>query len=187
MLECDVWKYSKGNKPMKKFIESIILSLILTFISVAVVFLLQAPLFSFVCYGFFSNTNQGLFLANLVNAMIDTDTTTIVILVIQVILTLSFVFIAFLFIRRVICLFLSKEKLIRVYYWGFFVITLILPVFLIYLSILLKVKLNILILVIACVGFILNTVLIFFTNKILPETTDDEYRKYLFSEGHRDE
>lgn len=172
---------------MRKFINSIIFSLILTFISVAVVFLLQAPLFSFVCYGFFSNANHGSFLANLINAMIDTDTTTILILVIQVILTLLFVFITFLFIRKVICLFLNKEKLIRVYYWGFFVITLILPVFLIYLSIFLKVKLSIIILVVASVGFILNTVLLFFTNKILPETTDDEYRKYLFLEGNRDE
>ena len=43
---------------MKKFVNAVIYSLILTLISVTVIFLLQAPLVSFVYYGFLSKTNS---------------------------------------------------------------------------------------------------------------------------------
>ena len=64
---------------MRKFVTSMILSLIMSLLSVAVIFLLQAPLITFVYYGFISASNNAVFTANIINKVVDTDTTTIVI------------------------------------------------------------------------------------------------------------
>ena len=61
---------------------------------------------------------------------------------------------------------------------------LILPVILITASILFKVKLFALTLVVQAIFIVLNIVLIIFSRKILPDTTDFEYRKYLYTEGY---
>lgn len=165
---------------MKKFVSSIIYSFILTLISVAEVFLLQAPLLSFVYYGLFSSSNSAFFSTNLINKIVNTDSITIVLMVVQTLLTLVFVFLLFFFIKKIINLFLKNEKLVKPYYIIFFFITLIVPILIIVLSIFFKVKLTLLTLVIEGVFTVLNTVLIIFTRKILPETTNQEYRKYLF-------
>ena len=65
--------------------------------------------------------------------------------------------------------------------------TSIVPVLIIFLSVLLKVKLSILTFIIEGIFMVLNIVLITFSKKILPDTTDFAYRKYLFTEGSVDE
>lgn len=172
---------------MKKFVSSLIYSLIMTLISLAVIYLLQAPLISFVYYGFFSGSNAISFYNNILGKIPSTDTITIIIRIIQIILTIGFILVMFEFIRKVINIFLKNEKLVKPYYIIFFFMTSVIPVILIFLSIFLKVKLTILTLVIEGVFTVLNIVLITFSRKILPDTTDFEYRKYLFKEGSEDD
>lgn len=172
---------------MKKFVSSLIYSLIMTLISLAVIYLLQAPLISFVYYGFFSGSNAISFYNNILGKVPSTDTITIVIMIIQIILTIGFILVMFEFISKVINIFLKNEKLVKPYYIIFFFMTSVIPVILIFLSIFLKVKLTILTLVIEGVFTVLNIVLITFSRKILPDTTDFEYRKYLFKEGSEDD
>lgn len=168
---------------MRKFVTSMIYSLIMSLLSIAVIFLLQAPLLTFVYYGFVSASNNAVFTANIINKIIDTDTTTVVIMVGQIILTVAFIFTLFIFISKIIHIFLKEEKLIKPYYIIFFFFTTILPAILIFLSIFLKVKLTILTIIIEVAFFVLNTVLIILSKKIFPETTSMEYRKYLFKNG----
>lgn len=172
---------------MKKFVSSLIYSLIMTLISLAVIYLLQAPLLSFVYYGFFSGSNAISFYNNLLGKVPSTDTITIVIMIIQIVLTIGFIIAMFVFIRKVINIFLKDEKLVKPYYIIFFFMTSVIPIILIFLSIFLKVKLTIRTLVIEGVFTVLNIVLITFSRKILPDTTDFEYRKYLFKEGSEDD
>ena len=172
---------------MKKFVSSLIYSLIMTLISLAVIYLLQAPLISFVQYGFFSGSNAISFYNNILGKIPSTDTITIIIMIIQIILTIGFILVMFEFISKVINIFLKNEKLVKPYYIIFFFMTSVIPVILIFLSIFLKVKLTILTLVIEGVFTVLNIVLITFSRKILPDTTDFEYRKYLFKEGSEDD
>lgn len=172
---------------MKKFVSSLIYSLIMTLISLAVIYLLQAPLISFVYYGFFSGSNAISFYNNILGKVPSTDTITIIIMIIQIILTIGFILVMFEFISKVINIFLKNEKLVKPYYIIFFFMTSVIPVILIFLSIFLKVKLTILTLVIEGVFTVLNIVLITFSRKILPDTTDFEYRKYLFKEGSEDD
>lgn len=172
---------------MKNFVSSLIYSLIMTLISLSVIYLLQAPLISFVYYGFFSGSNTVSFCNSILEKIPNTDTITIVILIIQIVLTIGFILVMFGFISKVINIFLKNEKLVKPYYIIFFFMTLVVPVFLIFLSVFLKVKLSILTLVIEGVFTVLNIVLITFNRKILPDTTDFEYRKYLFKEGSEDE
>ena len=172
---------------MKKFVSSLIYSLIMTLISLAVIYLLQAPLISFVYYGFFSGSNAISFYNNILGKIPSTDTITIIIRIIQRILTIGFILVMFEFISKVINIFLKNEKLVKPYYIIFFFMTSVIPVILIFLSIFLKVKLTILTLVIEGVFTVLNIVLITFSRKILPDTTDFEYRKYLFKEGSEDD
>ena len=172
---------------MKKFVSSLIYSLIMTLISLAVIYLLQAPLISFVYYGFFSGSNAISFYNNILGKIPSTDTITIIIMIIQIILTIRFILVMFEFISKVINIFLKNEKLVKPYYIIFFFMTSVIPVILIFLSIFLKVKLTILTLVIEGVFTVLNIVLITFSRKILPDTTDFEYRKYLFKEGSEDD
>ena len=172
---------------MKKFVSSLIYSLIMTLISLAVIYLLQAPLISFVYYGFFSGSNAISFYNNILGKIPSTDTITIIIMIIQIILTIGFILVMFEFISKVINIFLKNEKLVKPYYIIFFFMTSVIPVILIFLSIFLKVKLTILTLVIEGVFTVLNIVLITFSRKILPDTTDFEYRKYLFTEGSEDD
>lgn len=168
---------------MRKFVTSMILSLIMSLLSVAVIFLLQAPLMTFVYYGFVSAPNSAVFTANIINKIVDTDTTTIIIMIGLIVLTLSFIFSLFIFITKVIHIFLKDEKLIKPYYIIFFFLTTVLPVIVIFLAIFLKARLAILTLIIELVFFALNTVLIILSKKIFPETTDTEYRKHLFTNG----
>ena len=172
---------------MKNFVSSIIYSLVMTFLSVAFIFLLQAPLISFIYYGFLSDVNVVVFGTNVINKVANTDAITIVVTVVQVILTLGFIISMFCFVKSIIFLFLKNEKLIRPYYYVFFFMTSIVPVLIIFLSVLLKVKLSILTFIIEGIFMVLNIVLITFSKKILPDTTDFEYRKYLFTEGSVDE
>lgn len=160
-----------------------IYSLIMSLLSVAVIFLLQAPLMTFVYYGFVSAPNSAVFTANIINKIVDTDTTTIIVMVGLIILTLSFIFLLFIFITKVIHIFLKDENLIKPYYIIFFFLTTVLPVIVIFLAIFLKAKLAILTLIIELVFFALNTVLIILSKKLFPETTNTEYRKHLFTNG----
>ena len=100
---------------MKKFVSSVIYSLIMTLVSVTVIFLLQAPLVSFVYYGFFAD-DSNTFNINVINKIANTDTITLTIMILQIILTLGFVFAMYIFISKVIHLFLKNEKLIGPYY-----------------------------------------------------------------------
>ena len=168
---------------MRKFVSSMIYSLIMSLLSVAVIFLLQAPLMTFVYYGFLSAPNSAVFTANIINKIVDTDTTTIIIMIGLIILTLSFIFSLFIFITKVVHIFLKDEKLIKPYYIIFFFLTTVLPVIVIFLAIFLKAKLAILTLIIELVFFALNTVLIILSKKLFPETTNTEYRKHLFTNG----
>lgn len=168
---------------MRKFVSSMIYSLIMSLLSVAVIFLLQAPLMTFVYYGFVSAPNSAVFTANIINKIVDTDTTTIIIMIALIILTLSFIFSLFIFITKVVHIFLKDEKLIKPYYIIFFFFTTVLPVIIIFLAIFLKAKLAILTLIIELVFFALNTVLIILSKKLFPETTNTEYRKHLFTNG----
>ena len=168
---------------MRKFVLSMIYSLIMSLLSVAVIFLLQAPLMTFVYYGFVSAPNSAVFTANIINKIVDTDTTTIIVMVGLIILTLSFIFSLFIFITKVIHIFLKDENLIKPYYIIFFFLTTVLPVIVIFLAIFLKAKLAILTLIIELVFFALNTVLIILSKKLFPETTNTEYRKHLFTNG----
>lgn len=168
---------------MRKFVSSMIYSLIMSLLSVAVIFLLQAPLMTFVYYGFVSAPNSAVFTANIINKIVDTDTTTIIVMVGLIILTLSFIFSLFIFITKVIHIFLKDENLIKPYYIIFFFLTTVLPVIVIFLAIFLKAKLAILTLIIELVFFALNTVLIILSKKLFPETTNTEYRKHLFTNG----
>lgn len=172
---------------MKKFVSSVIYSLIMTFLSVAVIFLLQAPLISFVYYGFLAGNNSITFNTNIINKVANTDTITIVVMIVQIILTLGFIMTMFTFISKIINIYLKNENLIRPYYIVFFFMTSVIPVILIFLSIFLKVRLAIMTLVVEGVFTILNIVIVIFTRKILPDTTNYEYRKYLFTEGSEDD
>lgn len=172
---------------MKNFVSSVIYSLIMTFLSVAVIFLLQAPLISFVYYGFLAGNNSITFNTNIINKVANTDTITIVVMIVQIILTLGFIMTMFTFISKIINIYLKNENLIRPYYIVFFFMTSVIPVILIFLSIFLKVRLAIMTLVVEGVFTILNIVIVIFTRKILPDTTNYEYRKYLFTEGSEDD
>ena len=169
---------------MRKFVLSMIFSMLIALISVLDVFLLQAPLLTFAYYGFFSESNTTIFAANIMGKIIKLDVVTMAIMIFQVFMTLAFVIVLYLFIKKIVFLFLKDEKLVRVYYWGFFIATLLIPVVLIFLSIFLKGKIwAVTFLIIELLAVVLNTVLLFFSNKILPETTDTEHRKYLFTYG----
>ena len=168
---------------MRKFVSSMIFSLIISLFSVVVIFLLQAPLLSFVYYGFFSGSDSNIFFASIINKIVNTDKITIVIMAVQTILTFIFIFSIFVFIKNVIKIFLDEEKLIKPYYIIFFLLTTILPVVLIFVSIFFKVNMVILTLIVELVFFVLNTLLIIFSRKIFPETTTTTYRKYLFTNG----
>lgn len=170
---------------MRNFVSAMILSMIMTLFSVAVIFLLQAPLLTFVYYGFF--TDNSLVLGNIIGKISNTDGLTITILALQILFSVIFIVMMFIFIKKVIFVFLKNEKLVRPYYIIFFFCMTILPVLIIYLSVLLKVNLWILSVVIEFLFNILTTVLIIFAKKILPETTNTEYRKYLFSQGNENE
>lgn len=172
---------------MKNLVISLIYSLIMTLISLSAIYLLQAPLISFVYYGFFSGSNTVFFYNNILGKIPNTDTITIVIMIIQIVLTIGFILVMFRFISKVINIFLKNEKLVKPYYIIFFFMTSVIPIFIIFLSIFLKVRLTILTLVIEGVFTVLNIVLITFSRKILPDTTDFEYRKYLFKEGSEDD
>ena len=118
---------------MKKFVSSLIYSLIMTLISLAVIYLLQAPLISFVYYGFFSGSNAISFYNNILGKIPSTDTITIIIMIIQIILTIGFILVMFEFISKVINIFLKNEKLVKPYYIIFFFMTSVIPVILIFL------------------------------------------------------
>ena len=166
---------------MRKFVSAMIYSLVMTLLSVAVILLLQAPLLSFVYYGFFSDNTVSV--ANILNKVVNKDALTIVILGVQIVLSLVFVFCLFFFISKIITVFLKNEKLVRPYYVIFFFCTSVIPVFFIFVSIFLKVKLTILTIAIDFLFNAVLTVLLIFTRKILPETTDTEHRKYLYTTG----
>lgn len=172
---------------MRKFVRSVLYSLFMTLISVAVIFLLQAPLVSFVYYGFLANTNNITFNTNVINKVANTDTITIIVMIVQFILTLGFIFMMYNFVSKIIHIFLKNEQLIRPYYLFFFFMTLVVPVILIFLSIFLEVRLMIMTLVVEGVFTLLNIIIIILSKKVLPDTTDYEYRKYLFTEGSEDE
>ena len=172
---------------MKKFVSSVVYCLIMALLSVAVMFLLQAPLISFVYYGFFSESNSMLFNQNIINKVANKDNITLIIMIMQIVLSMGFIFALFEFISKVIHIFLKDEKLVRPYYIIFFFMTTVIPVILIFLSIFLKVRLSIMTLVVEGVFTVLNIVIIVFSRKILPDTTDYEYRKYLFTEGSADD
>ena len=166
---------------MRKFVSAMIYSLVMTLLSVAVILLLQAPLLSFVYYGFFSDNTVSV--ANILNKVVNKDALTIVILGVQIVLSLVFVFCLFFFISKIITVFLKNEKLVRLYYVIFFFCTSVIPIFFIFVSIFLKVKLTILTIEIDFLFNAVLTVLLIFTRKILPETTDTEHRKYLYTTG----
>ena len=170
---------------MRNFVSSIILSMIMTLFSVAVIFLLQAPLLTFVYYGFF--TDNSLVLGNIIGKISNSDGLTITILALQILFSVIFIVMMFIFIKKVIFVFLKNEKLVRQYYFVFFFCMTILPVLIIYLSVLLKVNFWILSVVIEFLFNVLTTILIIFAKKILSETTNTEYRKYLFSQGNENE
>ena len=168
---------------MRNFVASVIYSLILVLLSVSVIFLLQAPLASLVYYGFFSGSNPLVFVQNVINGTPDTDIITIMLMTVQIVLSLGFVSVLFLFISRTIRVFLRNEKLIRPYYMIFFFMTSVVPVVIVFLSVIFKIRLFVLFFIIAGVFTALNAVLIIFSRKIFPETTGHEFRKYLFTEG----
>ena len=170
---------------MRNFVSAMIYSLVMTLLSVAVIFLLQAPLLSFVYYGFFSD--NAVAVPNILDKVVNKDTITIVILTTQIVLSLGFVFCLFLFISKVINVFLKSEKLVRPYYMIFFFCTSVLPVFLIFAAIFLKIRLTILTIAIYFLFNAMLTVLLIFTRKILPETTETKYRKYLYTTGAENE
>lgn len=165
---------------MRNFVTCVIYSLITAFISVAIIFLLQAPLTTLVYYGLFTNDNPLVFIQNIINKTPGVDTITILLMAIQITLSLAFASVLFVFIRKIIRIFLKDEKLIRPYYYVFFFIMLIVPIAFVYISVLFRIRLFILIFVITGVFTVLNIVLTIFSKKIFPETTDYEYRKYLF-------
>ncbi len=181
IIICDIIIYKfLGNKIMERFVSSIIYSLILTLLSLAVIFFLQAPLISFVYYGFFADIDMISFINNIIEKNPNKEPITIVAIIMQVALTIGFAAALFVFIKNVIHVFLKNEKLIRPYYVVFFFMTTVVPVIIIFLSIFLKVKLIFLLVLVEGVFTILNIVLIIFSKKILPDTTDSEHRKYLF-------
>lgn len=171
---------------MRNFVASVIYSLILVLLSVAVIFLLQASLASLVHYGFFSGSNPLVFVQNVINGTPDADIITIILMTVQIVLSLGFVSVLFLFISRTIRVFLRNEKLIRPYYMIFFFMTSVVPVVIVFLSVIFKIRLFVLFFIIAGVFTTLNAVLIIFSRKIFPETTGHEFRKYLFTEGEND-
>lgn len=164
---------------MKRFVVSIIYSLIITLLSVAMIFLLQAPLTTIVYYGLFANDNLLEFIQN-INKTPSADSITIVMVTVQIVLSLAFVSVLSVFFRKIIRIFLKNEKLIRPYYITFFFMTLVVPIVFVFVSVLFRIRLFILIFVITGVFTVLNIVLTIFSKKIFPETIDYEYRKYLF-------
>lgn len=165
---------------MKNFVTCVIYSLIITLLSVAMIFLLQAPLTTIVYYGLFANDNPLVSIQNIINKTPNADSITIVMVTVQIALSLAFVSVLFAFFRKIIRIFLKDEKLIRPYYMIFFFMTLVVPIVFVFVSVLFRIRLFILIFVITGVFTVLNIVLTIFSKKIFPETTDYENRKYLF-------
>ena len=174
---------SRKDRHMRNFVTCVIYSLIATFLSGAIIFLLQAPLTTLVYYGLFANDNPLVFIQNIINKTPNVDSITIVIMAIQIVLSLAFAFVLFAFFKKIIRIFLKDEKLIRPYYTTFFFMTLIVPIVFVFVSVLFRIRLFILIFVITGVFIVLNIVLTIFSKKIFPETTDYENRKYLFDES----
>lgn len=150
----------------------------MTLISVAEILLLQAPLLSFVYYGFFSD-NMAV-IGNILSCTVNKDSLTVIVFAVQILLTVAFMGFLFFFISKVLKVFLKNERLIFPYYLWFFGFSIFLPVILTFLSLFLKVKLGLFVIVISVLFNIFIAVMLIFTKKILPETTDAEYRKYLF-------
>ncbi len=165
---------------MRNFVTFVIYCLIATFLSIAVIFLLQAPLTTLVYYGLFANDNLLVFIQNVIAKTPNADTITVVIMVFQITLSLAFTSILFVFFKKVIHIFLKDEKLIRPYYVVFFFMTLVVPIIFVFVSVLFKIRLFVLLLTTTGVFIVLNIVLTIFNKKIFPETTDYENRKYLF-------
>lgn len=165
---------------MRNFVTCVIYSLIITLLSVAMIFLLQAPLTTIVYYGLFANDNPLVFIQNIINKTPSADSITIVMVTVQIALSLAFVSVLFAFFRKIIRIFLKDEKLISPYYITFFFMTLVVPIVFVFVSVLFRIRLFILIFVITGVFTVLNIVLTIFSRKIFPETTDYENRKYLF-------
>lgn len=165
---------------MRNFVTCVIYSLIITLLSVAMIFLLQAPLATIVYYGLFANDNPLVFIQNIINKTPNADSITIVMVTVQIALSLAFVSVLFAFFRKIIRIFLKDEKLISPYYIVFFFMTLVVPIVFVFVSVLFRIRLFILIFVITGVFTVLNIVLTIFSKKIFPETTDYENRKYLF-------
>lgn len=165
---------------MRNFVTCVIYSLIITLLSVAMIFLLQAPLTTIVYYGLFANDNPLVFIQNIINKTPSADSITIVMVTVQIALLLAFVSVLFAFFRKIIRIFLKDEKLISPYYITFFFMTLVVPIVFVFVSVLFRIRLFILIFVITGVFTVLNIVLTIFSRKIFPETTDYENRKYLF-------
>lgn len=179
---------------MRKFVISIICSLISILLSVTAIFFLQAPLASLAYCGFFAGNNPLVFVQNIITtpphstSTSNIDAITIIVIIIHIALSLGFIIALFIFICKIIRVFLKDEKQIRPYYIFFFFMTSVVPVVIVYISILFKVKLlSILTLIITGVFTILDITLTIFSKKIFPETTGHEYRKYLFSEVSEDE
>lgn len=92
---------------MKKFVSSVIFSLILSFFSVAVIVLFLSPLVSLVYYGFFAGENPITFYSHIINKVVNTEVVTIVLMAVQLFLTFGFIFALFTFVKKIINVFLK--------------------------------------------------------------------------------
>jgi len=194
---------------MRKFVKSVILSLMVCFASICSVFLLQAPLLTLAYYGYASPDNleynkvtttlnmdgtsetslKGHVIGNTIDNLIAKNGSEalypMIISIAQIVLTLLFITVLFIFMVRVVKVFLKTEKLIRPYYNVFYFMVSILPVFVILASIYFRVDLYKMVIVMEIVFFVLSIALTIFSTKVLPQTEDIAYRKSLYKGGIR--
>lgn len=167
---------------VKGFVSSLILFLIIAILSITMTVLLLAPLLSLSMYGFFTQ-DLDVFISNILTKNSVLETPELVIIIVQSVLSFAFVIVTAIFFKKILNLYLKNENYVKTIYRVFFACILILPTILLLISIFCKVRLTILSCVVAGVFSLLFTAWIIISKKILPNTTDAENRKYLFTEA----
>lgn len=165
---------------MRKFVSSVIFGMITSLLCVLNMFFVQAPLLNLVYYGILRGGVQKTS-ENLVNLAPSADFFSVLVILIQILFVLAFAVVFFIFIKKVISIFLKDDVLVVPYYSSFFFCVLILPVVLTSVSVVFNLRLALISVIVLGIANVLLIVISVLTAKILPQTEKNENRKYLYS------
>lgn len=175
---------------MKSFVQSVILMLVVSLLSVTFLFCIEASLLSLVYCGFFKSSSLVAvtgFLSSLGlrSPLQNTGPTALAVIAVllQIVLTLAFFILLFAFFMSVLKILLKNEREVRQYYGVIFFIVLFLPLLLVLISVFCNIRLSLFTALIEVLLSALCVLLTIVWQKILPDTTDMRYRKFLYAKG----